>query len=136
MLVLVACTRGLERSAEVLRSASPPTETASPAPGSPEGTIRIRMPREGDEVVSPVQVRGVGTTEAGEVLVRVVDAQGTELGAMYVEIACGAGCRGRFAARLAFYVPARSPGVVQALELGSGGVVQLAEVPVTLVPGS
>lgn len=144
-LVLVACTRGFERSAEALRSpavseASPSGTTGtttSPAPSSPGGTIRIRAPRAGDEVASPVEVRGVAATAEGEVLVRVVDAQGTDLGAMYVEITCGAGCRGRFEARLAFYVPVRQTGLVQALELGPGGVVaQLAEIPVTLVPGS
>jgi len=140
ILLLAACTRGLERAAEVLQSVSPsgagvpsPSATASPVPS---GTIRIRAPHEGDDVLSPVVVRGVAATEGGEVLVRVLDAQGVELAAMNAEIGCGAGCRGRFEARLAFYVPERQAGAVQALEIGPGGIVtQLAEVPVTLVPG-
>jgi hypothetical protein len=140
LLLLAACTAGIERSAEVLRSAPPGAEvTASPSHGPspvPSGTIRILVPHEEDDVLSPVPIRGVAATEQGRVLVRVVDAHGTELSAMNVEIGCGAGCRGRFEARLAFYVPVRQAGAVQALEIGPGGVVvQLAEVPVTLVPG-
>ncbi len=138
LLLLVGCTRGLERATEALERTPPPgTSTASPwVSVSPSGTIRIRVPRPDDEVLSPVTIRGVAATADGRVLVRVVDAEGSELAAMEVGIGCGAGCRGRFEARLAFYVPGRMPGAVQALALGPGGVVsQLAEVPVTLVPG-
>lgn len=137
-LLLAACTRGFEQTAEVLRSGSP---TAPPAPTTappvPPGSIRIRAPRAGDDVLSPVPVRGVAETEGGTVLVRIVDAEGAELAAMNVGIACGGGCRGRFEARLAFYVPARTAGLIQVLEVGPGGIVaQHAEVSVALVPGT
>lgn len=137
LVVLASCTRGLERATEALRTppSAAPSASATASP-RPTGTIRIRVPREGDEVLSPVSVRGVAATQGGRVLIRVVDARGTELAAMNVAVGCGAGCRGRSEARLAFYVPTRREGVVQALELGPGGVVvQLDEVPVTLVPG-
>ncbi len=141
VLALTGCAPGPDRLVRVLEGSPPPTPTSTPSPRpsplAPRGDIRLRSPRAGDDVVSPVLVRGIAATEGGRVLVRVVDAAGTELAAMEVAIACGVGCRGRFEARLAFYVPAPTEGVVQALEVApDGSVAQLAEVPVRLVPGA
>ncbi|GBC86214.1 hypothetical protein HRbin12_00200 [bacterium HR12] len=137
LALLSGCTGPFRRAAGTLEDTPAPSPTAAATPLAPRGDIRIRSPLAGDDVLSPVVVRGVASSESGEVLVRVVDAAGTELAAMEVPIGCGAGCRGRFEARLAFYVPSRSPGTVQALEVAADGtVLQAAEVPVTLVPGA
>lgn len=137
ILALPGCTDAFREAAETLESPRTPGPIPTPSRLVPGGDIRIRSPREGDDVLSPVVVRGVASTASGEVLVRVVDGTGTELAAMNTPIACVAGCRGRFEARLAFYVPTRTPGAVQALEVESDGtIVQLAEVGVTLVPGA
>jgi hypothetical protein len=86
--------------------------------------------------VSPVVVGGTASTTDGEVLVRVLARDGTELAAVNASIDCGAGCRGTFRAVLAFFAPSRQPGAVQVLEVGPGGSAEhLVEVDVRLVPG-
>ena len=96
----------------------------------------IRTPRPDDDVFSPVVVSGTAISASGEVHVRVVAEDGTELAAMDVTIDCGAGCEGVFRTQLAFFAPARQPGIVQVFEVGPGGSAEhLAEVDVTLIPG-
>lgn len=134
-LAAVACTGGIEGSTEALDS---PSTTPSPSASVPPsaGTIVVRAPMPGDDVVSPVVVSGSARTASGEVLVRVLARDGTELAAMNAPIDCGDACRGTFRAALAFYAPSRQPGAVQVLEVGQGGSAEhLVEVPVRLVPG-
>ncbi|HET9722997.1 MAG TPA: Gmad2 immunoglobulin-like domain-containing protein [Actinomycetota bacterium] len=133
-LAAVACTGGIEGSTEALDS---PSTTPSPSASVPSaGTIVVRAPMPGDDVVSPVVVSGSARTASGEVLVRVLARDGTELAAMNTPIDCGDACRGTFRAALAFYAPSRQPGAVQVLEVGQGGSAEhLVEVPVRLVPG-
>lgn len=142
-----ACTRGIEEAAQVLETPSvtpsvsatvtpspSPSVSAPPSPGAPE--IVIRTPRPDDDVFSPVVVSGTAISASGAVLVRVLAEDGTELAAMNVTIDCGAGCEGTFRTQLAFFAPARQPGIVQVFEVGPGGSAEhLAEVDVTLVPG-
>jgi len=142
-----ACTRGIEEAAQVLETPSvapsaSATVTPSPSPSASEPAsptepdIVIRTPRPDDDVFSPVVVSGTATSASGEVLVRVLAEDGTELAAMNVTIDCGAGCEGTFRTQLAFFAPARQPGTVQVFEVGPGGSAEhLAEVDVTLVPG-
>ncbi len=142
-LVTSACTSGIEQVADVLASPSAtstvsisPTRTPI-APSSPaEAPIVVRTPRPGDDVLSPIVVSGSAISATGEILIDVLDAEGMELAAMSVRIDCGASCRGRFRARLAFYVPTSQSGTVEVSEVGSGGSTEhLVEVDVTLVPG-
>lgn len=142
-----ACTRGIEEAAQVLETPSvtpsasatvtpspSPSASAPPSPSAP--AIVIRTPRPDDDVFSPVVVSGTAISASGEVHVRVVAEDGTELAAMDVTINCGAGCEGVFRTQLAFFAPARQPGIVQVFEVGPGGSAEhLAEVDVTLVPG-
>ena len=136
-----ACTGGIEQAADVLSS---PTDTpsGSTTPSSTisappvEHPIRIRTPRRGDDVLSPVVVSGTAISKSGEIVVDVLDAQGMELAAMNVRIDCGTSCRGEFRARLAFYVTARQQGTIEAFEVGPGGLAEhLVEIGITLVPG-
>lgn len=130
-----ACTGGIEESTEALETPSvTPSASASVSPSA--GSIVVRAPRPDDDILSPVVVTGTARTVTGEVLVRVLARDGTELAAMSVPIDCGEGCRGTFRAELAFFAPSRQPGAVQVLEVGQGGSAEhLTEVPVRLVPG-
>jgi hypothetical protein len=152
MAVLAAgCTEGLREgtralgtpsiSASASASASTsPSPTPSPSPtasGPGKGKpIVVQSPVEGDQILSPVVVRGEAESASGAVAVRILDAEGNELVAMNADVSCGASCRGVFRAALAFFVQAEQDGTVQVWEPGSGGMAKhLVEVPVVLVPG-
>jgi hypothetical protein len=144
-LAVPACTEGIEEAADVLESPSvaPAPSVDSGVTPTPSGGIEpagkaivVSDPERGVEVLSPVVVAGVAESANGEVLVQVMDAEGMELAAMNAEIDCGAGCRGRFRAELAFFVRSRQRGSVQVLAVGADGAAEhLVKVPVTLVPG-
>lgn len=143
-LAVPAC-EGIEEAADVLKSPSvaPAPSVDSGVTPMPRGEIEpsgkaiaVSAPERGVEVLSPVVVNGVAESADGELLVQVIDAEGMELAAMNAEIDCGTGCRGRFRAELAFFVPSRQRGWVQVLEAGEDGTVEhRVRVPVTLVPG-
>jgi Immunoglobulin-like domain of bacterial spore germination len=134
-LVAAACTGGVQESTEALETPSV-TRSASATITPSAGSIVVRAPRPGDDIVSPVVVSGTASTTDGEVLVRVLARDGTELAAVNASIDCGGGCRGTFRAVLAFFAPSRQPGAVQVLEVGPGGSAEhLVEVSVRLVPG-
>lgn len=90
------------------------------------------------EIVSPVAIRGTADVFEGAVSVRLLDANGQELAAINVRATCGTGCRGRYAANLAFFTPARQPGALEVFEVSpkDGSIRNLVRVTVTLVPGS
>lgn len=143
----VACSSGIEQGGRALRSVASPSPTtrsptASPAPEPssetpPEGpAIQVERPRPDTQVLSPTLVRGTAVTASGQLSVRILDTDGTEVAAIIVEVACGAGCRGDFEARLAFFVPSARRGTIQVSEPGpDGDVPRPVEVPVTLIPG-
>lgn len=137
-LAISACTGGIEESTEALEtpSATPTASaTVSPSDGS-DRSIVVRAPRPGDDVFSPVVVTGTASTASGEVLVRVLARDGTELAAVDASIDCGTACRGSFRTQLVFFWPSRQRGLVQVLELEPDGSARhLVEIPVTLVPG-
>lgn len=151
LLVAASCTRGLQEAGETLSSPSASSQTepsgsvsATPSPMPGGGAARERIvldrPQPDSEVLSPVLVEGTAVTASGRVSVRVLDAGGTELAAIVVDVTCGADCRGSFQAQLAFYVPSAQPGSVEVSavtppEPGGDGDLPLAEVPVTLIPG-
>lgn len=134
-LTAAACTGGIEESTEALETPSTtPSVGASASPSA--GSIVVRAPRPGDDILSPVVVTGKARTANGQVLVRVLARDGTELAAIEASIDCGAGCLGTYRAELAFFAPSRQAGAVQVLEVGPGGAAEhLAEVRVMLVPG-
>ncbi|HEU4356622.1 MAG TPA: Gmad2 immunoglobulin-like domain-containing protein [Actinomycetota bacterium] len=134
-LAAAACTGGIEESTEALDTPSPTRSAAATASPS-AGSIVVRAPMPGDDILSPVVVTGTARSGNGEVLVRILARDGTELAAMNAPIDCGDTCRGTFRATLAFYAPSRQQGAVQVLEVGPGGsALHLVEVPVRLIPG-
>ena len=148
-VVAAGCTQGLREGARALStpstsaspsaSVSPPVSPSSsptvPEPGKGKPIV-VQSPLEGDQILSPVVVRGEAESATGAVAVRILDAEGNDLAAMNADISCGAGCRGVFRAALAFFVQAEQDGTVQVWEPGSGGMAEhLVVVPVSLVPG-
>ena len=76
-----------------------------------------------EEILRDVDALSIGGTD--------FHVEGTD-----VAVACGAGWEGVYRTQLAFFSPARQPGIVQVFEVGPGGSAEhLAEVDVTLVPG-
>jgi Immunoglobulin-like domain of bacterial spore germination len=146
-----ACSGGVDRASGALGGgeATPssavvstsaravPSESGTHGPPSAAGEpVVVESPRTGDEVLSPVVVRGRAVSAGGRVGVRVLGADGSEIAAMNVDVSCGAACQGVFRAELAFFVPARQAGTVQVYGWGSNGTAEhLVEIPVTLVPG-
>jgi hypothetical protein len=137
------CSQGLDRGGEALRTpprstaAAPgPTPTGSSGSTDARGGVRVERPQPDAEIFSPALVRGTATTTSGQVAIRILDEDGTELAAANVEVSCGADCRGAFETQLAFFVPSRRRGTVQVFEPDPDGRIRrLVEVPVTLIPG-
>lgn len=90
------------------------------------------------QIVSPVAIRGTADVFEGAVSIRLLDSNGQELAATNVQASCGTGCRGKFAANLAFFTPASQPGALEVFEISpkDGSIRNLVRVPVTLVPGA
>jgi len=143
----VACSSGIEQGGRALRSVASPSRTATSPTASPsaepssqtppEGpAIEVERPRPDTQVLSPTLVRGTAVTASGQVSVRILDTDGTELAAIIVEVDCGAGCRGGFEAQLAFFVPSARRGTVRVSEPGpDADASRPVEVSVTLIPG-
>jgi len=156
----VACDPGVERGAEVVGgltaspnpaaapspSATTPAPMATPAPSmSPVASptepdhkpaILVKQPESGAQAFSPVVISGSANVPSGVVAVRVLDAQGTELAAMAVDVSCGASCRGTFRAELAFFAQVEQEGTVEVWEpMPNGTQEHIVRVPVVLVPG-
>lgn len=154
VLVLVAataCTRGYEEAAGALDPSGGPSLTSAATPSAAQGPsgspgssttpgtapIEVRAPLEGDVVRSPLVVSGSALSSSGEVIVRIIGADRSELASTSTPVDRGSVCRGRFRVALAFYTAGIQAGFVQVFELGSGGSVDyLVEVPVTLTPGA
>jgi len=144
LLTSSACTAGLERGAEAISSGIT-TPTASVSPGATSGTttadgkpaIVVRTPARGDEIVSPVQITGTAMVFEGTVSIAIVDGQGVPLASTFTTASCGSGCRGRYSVELAFIVERRQAATIQVFEVSAegGNAMNVASVPVTLVPG-
>jgi len=152
VFVVSGCTRGIEESTEVLDSprstpnaSTTPTAigggTATPSPtgsGTAAGKrpVVVMTPLVGDQLVSPVTIRGRAEAPDGVVTIVVLDAGGDMLAAMNTDVSCGSGCRGTFETNLALFTPTRQVGTV-VVSVSSGADAAppyVVQVPVTLVP--
>lgn len=134
-----ACSSNVE---DVTQALSPsrsvtPSPTSSTAPGG-RPAIVVRTPRPGDEVVSPLPVSGSANVFEATVAIRILGTAGAELAATVATASCGSGCRGRFAADLAFFVDQRQQGVIEVFEPSAedGSPTNLVQIEVVLVPGA
>jgi hypothetical protein len=141
---LTACTGGVDRATDVLASLPTPaasvfTSSATSAP-SPTGRplIVVESPLAGDELVSPITVRGKADVFEGRVDVRILDASGQVLAAINIQASCGSGCRGTFSTPLAFFTPVRQAGTIEVFEGSAqeGSPINVVSIPITLVPGT
>jgi hypothetical protein len=128
-------------------SVSPVPTTTSPPGGlgpaptdAPDGkpAVVIRTPVAGDELVSPIGVSGKANVADGEVTITLLAQDGTPLASTRTKISCGSNCRGTYAADIAFFVEQRVSGTIAVFEVSAddGSAVNVASIPVTLVPGS
>jgi len=138
---LTACTGGIDRATQVLASLPTPAPSASATPSaSPSGppAIVVDSPLPGDELLSPITVRGTANVFEASVSIRILGATGEVLAAINTQATCGSGCRGTFSSPLAFYTPFRQSGTIEVFEVSAvdGSAINVVSVPVTLVPGT
>ncbi len=151
LFVMTACApvSPTTETAVPLISAPLITETATgtnaAAPAIPEAdvapieAILIQEPGPGSRLTSPLLVRGqADSTFEQNLVVRLVDANGTELGLTAVTIAAEMGQRGPFEATLPFTVSGEQQAFIQVFATSprDGGVTHLNAVGVTLTDGA
>lgn len=141
---VTSCTGGVDRATDALASLPTPapsvsTSPATPAP-SPTGppAIVVESPLPGDELFSPITVRGTADVFEASVSIRILDANGQVLAAINTQASCGSGCRGTFSSPLAFFTPVRQPGTIEVFEVSAqdGSAINVVSIPITLVPGT
>ncbi|MBX3057764.1 MAG: hypothetical protein KF770_14965 [Anaerolineae bacterium] len=149
MFTLAACTFGpAEVTVVPLIPAPLITETATAAntamPAVPESAtapaeaILIQEPGPGSRLTSPLLVRGeADSTFEQNLVVRLVDANGVELGLTAVTIAAEMGQRGPFEASLPFTISGDQQAFIQVFAASprDGGVTHLNAVGVMLTEG-
>jgi hypothetical protein len=134
--VLVACSSSAvgDVAASLTASASPTKSVvASPQPMQ-DPAIGIETPRDGVEVGSPVSVTGTAEVLGGQVTVRVLDENGSELAAANVEVRCRKECPGTFATELFFFVQDQEPGWIEVSGDAEAGRAAISTVSVVLFP--
>lgn len=141
---LTACTGGLDRVTDVLASPPSPAPSVSTSPSAPgpsptrRPAIVVESPLPGDELLSPITVRGTANVFEANVSIRILDATGEVLAAINTTASCGSGCRGAFSSPLAFFTPVRQPGTIEVFEVSAqdGTAIDVVSIPITLVPGT
>jgi hypothetical protein len=108
----------------------------------PAGTelppIAVGMPQSGMRVTGPVAIAGSADVFEATVSIRVLDANGEVVAESFATATCGTGCRGDFSTQIDVPIDAEQPGTIQVFEYSAkdGSMINVVEVPVTLVPGS
>jgi hypothetical protein len=97
--------------------------------------ILVESPLPGDEVTSPLRVRGTANTFEATVEWALRDAAGTRLVGGFTTATCGTGCRGTFAIEHA--LPGTGPATLRVFERSAkdGSVTKLVEIPLVRVAG-
>lgn len=131
--VLAACSSGSQ-------SGPSPTATGAPSPSpspspTPEAAIVVTSPRSGDQVSSPVMIRGNADVFEATVSISILDAAGTEIVRTFTTATCGTGCRGTFSKAVRFDVTETQPGIVRVYESSAedGTPINVVDIPVTLI---
>lgn len=84
------------------------------ATGGGEGAIVVNSPDSGATVSSPVTVSGSASVFEGTVQIRILGADGAEVGRAFATATAGAPERGRFSADVEFDVEGAEDGAVEA----------------------
>jgi len=145
-VALAACTKVNDVTGALSPSPGSPSASSSARPsGATDGSVApdgkpaivVRTPRSGDDVVSGVTVSGTAFTRSGKVAIEILGDDGRQLAASLADTSCGANCRGRFSADLAFIVVGREDGIIRLYEPSpqDGTALSTTELTVGLVPG-
>ena len=128
-------------SDDCLTAAGLPLE-GDPGFAVPAGTelppIAVAMPQSGTRVSGPITIAGSANVFEATVNMRVLDGGGEVIAESFAMATCGTGCRGDFSTQIDVPVDAEQPGTIQVFEYSAkdGSMINVVEVPVTLVPGS
>jgi len=109
--------------------------------GGDEAAIVVESPEPGASVSSPVTISGTASVFEGTVQLRILDADGEEVGSAFTTASAGAPDRGNFSEDVAFRVDEAQDGVVEAFEENVASPEEVperelftVEVPVQLEP--
>ncbi len=95
----------------------------------------VTSPRSGDQVSSPVMIRGNADVFEATVSITILDAAGTGIVRTFTTATCGTGCRGTFSKAVRFEVTETQPGIVRVYESSAedGTPINVVDIPVTLI---
>jgi Immunoglobulin-like domain of bacterial spore germination len=109
--------------------------------GGDEAAIVVESPEPGASVSSPVTISGTASVFEGTVQLRILDADGDEIGSTFTTASAGAPDRGDFSKQVEFTVDEPQDGVVEAFEQNVASPEEspereqfTVEVPVRLEP--
>ncbi len=109
--------------------------------GGDEPAIVVESPEPGASVSSPVTISGTASVFEGTVQLRILDADGEEVGSAFTTASAGAPDRGNFSEDVEFSVNEAQDGVVRAFEQNVASPEEsperelfTVEVPVQLEP--
>jgi hypothetical protein len=130
---LVACSSGSEPGPSPSATASPSPTTSSSL--TPEPAIEVTSPRPGDQVSTPVRIRGNADVFEATVSIDILDSAGNRIVRTFTTATCGTGCRGTFNKAVPFTVDTTQPGTIRVYESSAkdGKPINVVDTPVTLV---
>ena len=99
--------------------------------------ITVEEPRDGDEVSSPVRVRGTANVFEANVSVEILDSRGRTIARTFTTATCGTGCRGDYSVSLTFETAREQRGTIVVHDddaAGTGTPPHSVRIPVTLLP--
>jgi hypothetical protein len=99
--------------------------------------IVVETPAPGDVVTSPVTIAGTADVFEATVSIRIYDSVNNLIVDTFTTATCGTGCRGDFSIEIPFAVAERQGGRIVVFESSAkdGSMINVVEIPVTLVPG-
>jgi germination protein M len=95
-------------------------------------SVLVESPTLGEQVSSPLRIRGTANTFEATFNVEVVDAQGHVLGKRFVTATSGTGTRGTFDAEVSFKANGAGPGKLLVFELSAEDGSRIHEVEIPL----
>ncbi|MDQ3670455.1 MAG: GerMN domain-containing protein [Actinomycetota bacterium] len=99
--------------------------------------ITVEQPHDGQEVESPVLVKGTANVFEANVTVEVLDSRGRQIATTFTTATCGTGCRGDYAVKVSFHVDREQRGTIVVHDddaAGTGTPPNSVRIPVTLLP--
>src|SRR5207248_3097506 len=98
--------------------------------------ILVEAPVIGQRVGNPVTISGTADVFEATVSVRILDANGNEVGRAFTTATCGTGCRGDYSVQVKYSVPSEQRGTIEVYQASAedGSPLDLVSTPVTLTP--